>query len=201
MKTYGHKSVDPRKYAKRKFGYSSASFLQSLMTALLLSTLAVLLAVAVGDALYCDHFTSYASAAGALLANTLVGICLATIALERTRKRSVRRTLELAFLNHHVHNALTQMTIASNATDTDKHGRFMRDAVSRISEGLLRVGNESDVARLSRCGPWGKDLTRERQEREKQWLARWAQPAPPHDIQIEAQLRENCLRDTVTAFL
>ena len=106
-------SSSPQVCQAKVWVYLSASFLQSLMSAMLVSTLALFLEVAVGGALYYDHFTWYTSAAGAQLANTLVGICLATIALERTRKRSVRRTLELAFLNHHVHNALTQMTIAS----------------------------------------------------------------------------------------
>jgi hypothetical protein len=184
MKTYGHKSVRSCEYVKRKFGHSSALFFQSLMVALLVSTLAVLLEVTVGGALYYDHFTWYTSVVGALLANALVGICLATIALERNRQRSVRRTMELAFLNHHVHNALTQMIMASSVTDTDMHDRYVREAVSRISEALLRVGNESDVAGLSLdVDLGGEDLTRGREEREKRWLEGWV-PTAPHDIQI-----------------
>jgi len=38
----------------------------------------------------------------------LAVIFLATIALEQARERSIRRRLERSFLNHHVHNALTQ---------------------------------------------------------------------------------------------
>ena len=49
--------------------------------------------------------------------DTLVLVCLATIALEQARKRSIRRTLELSFLNHHVHNAMTQMIMASEMSD------------------------------------------------------------------------------------
>ena len=131
------------------------------MTAFVVSTLVVLLAVAVGGALYYDDVTWYISAASGLLVEMLVGTCLAMIALERTRKRSVRRTLELAFLNHHVHNALTQMIMSSSVTDTAKQDRFMRDAVSRISEALIRVGNESDVTGLSLdVDLGGKDLNR-----------------------------------------
>ena len=184
MKSYGHKSVHSPEYAKRKFGYSSDSFLQSLMSALLVRTLAVLFAVTVGGALYYDHFTWYTSAVGALLANMLVGICLGTLALERSRKRSYRRMLELAFLNHHVHNGLTQMIMVSQVTNSDRHDQLTRDAVSRISEALWRVGNGSDVAGLSLdVDLGGKDLTRAREARERQWLAKWASPAP-HDIQI-----------------
>jgi hypothetical protein len=156
----------------------------NLMNAMLVSALALFLEVAVGGTLYYDHFTWYTSAGGGLLANTLVGICLGTLALERTRKRSNRRMLELAFLNHHVHNGLTQMIMVSQVTDTDRHDQLTRDAVSRISEALWRVGTGSDVAGLSLdVDVGGKDLTRAREAREKQLLARWAQPEP-HDIKI-----------------
>ena len=69
--------------------------------------------------------------------DTLVVVCLATIAIEQSRKRSIRRTLETSFLNHHVRNALVQMMMAVDLTDTDKQDRYMREAVSRIFGGLV----------------------------------------------------------------
>jgi hypothetical protein len=46
-----------------------------------------------------------ATTAGVLEA-TIVAI-LVTIVIEERRKRAIRRTLELAFLNHHIRNAIT----------------------------------------------------------------------------------------------
>jgi hypothetical protein len=95
---------------------------------------------------------------------------LATIALEQARKRSIRRTLELAFLNHHVRNALTQMIMASNLADAPMQERFIREAVSRISEALFRVANSADLTGLSlEVDLGGAELTQEGEEREKQW--------------------------------
>jgi len=95
---------------------------------------------------------------------------LATIALEQARKRSIRRTLELSFLNHHVRNALTQMIMASNLTDAGKQERFVREAVSRISEALFRVANSVDLTGLSlEVDLGGAELAQEGEEREKPW--------------------------------
>jgi hypothetical protein len=64
------------------------------------------------------------------------------------------------------------MIMVSQVADTDKHDQLMRDAVSRISEALWRVGNEPDLAGLSLdVDTGGEDLTRAREERERQWLA------------------------------
>src|SRR6266700_3519171 len=43
------------------------------------------------------------------LVQMLIVTVLVTIVLEQRRKRAIRRTLELDFLNHQVRNALTQM--------------------------------------------------------------------------------------------
>jgi len=81
--------------------------------------------------------------------DTVVVIVLATIALEGARRRSIRRTLELSFLNHHVRNALTQVMMASHISDPDQQDRFIQEAVSRISEALFRVTNSPDLTGLS----------------------------------------------------
>jgi hypothetical protein len=170
MKSYEHQLAHSYEHSKSIFRYSSASFLQSLATALLLGTMAALIGVAISAALYYRHVAWYISAAVGPLVGTLVVICLGTIALEQARKRSIRRTLELAFLNHHVRNALTQMIMASNLTDAGKQDRFMREAVSRISEALFRVANSADLTGLSlEVDLGGAELTHEGEEREKQW--------------------------------
>jgi hypothetical protein len=173
MKTYEHKLSRSYGYADRILGYRSASFLQSLTTALVVGTAAALIGVAASAALYYRHVGWYISAAAGPLVDTLVVVCLATIALEQARKRSIRRTLEIAFLNHHVHNAMTQMIMASNLTEADKQERYMREAVSRISEALFRVANNADPTGLSLdVDLGGTELAREREERERQWGAK-----------------------------
>ena len=122
-----------------------------------------------GGILYYNHVALYISAAAGPVVDTLIVICLTTIALEQARKRSIRRTLEIAFLNHHVHNAMTQMVMASNLAEADKQDRYMREAVSRISEALFRVANNVDPTGLSLdVDLAGTGLTREREERESQ---------------------------------
>jgi hypothetical protein len=169
MKTYERGLAHSYEKTKDILGYSSASFLQSLTTALIVGMIAALLGVAASAALYYRNVVWYLSVAAGPLVATLAVTCLATIALEQARKRSIRRMLELAFLNHHVRNAVTQMIMASNLTDADKQDRFMREAVSRISEALFRVANSADVTGLSlEVDLGGVKLTQEGEEREKQ---------------------------------
>lgn len=175
MKTYEHELAHSYEHCKSILGYRSASFLQSLTTALVLGTMAALIGVAMSAALYYRHAAWYICAAVGPLVDTLVVICLGTIALEQARKRSIRRTLELAFLNHHVRNALTQMIMASNLTDAGKQDRFMREAVSRVSEVLFRIANSADLTGLSlEVDLGGAELSHEGEAREKQWGPRRA---------------------------
>jgi hypothetical protein len=170
VETYGQWLLHPYQYTKGVLGHRSASFLQSLTTALVLGATAAFIGVAASAALYYRHIAWYISAAAGPLVDTLVVVCLATIALEQSRKRSIRRTLELSFLNHHVHNALTQMIMAAELTDADKQDRYMREAVSRISEALFRVANSAEIAELSlEVDVGGAELIRAREAREKQW--------------------------------
>ena len=93
---------------------------------------------------------------------------LVTLVLEQRRKRSIRRTLELAFLNHHIRNAITQITMASNVPEREEQQRFMRQAAERISETLFRVANSKDLTGLSlEVDLAGVALTREGADREK----------------------------------
>jgi hypothetical protein len=175
MKIHQHEFAHSYEHSKSIWRYSSASFLQSLTTALVLGTMAALIGVAMSAALYYHHVAWYISLAAGPLVDTLVVICLATIALEQARKRSIRRTLELSFLNHHVRNALTQMVMASNLPDADKQDRFMREAVSRVSEALFRIANSADLTGLSlEVDLGGAELSHEGEERETNRGARTA---------------------------
>jgi hypothetical protein len=78
----------------------------------------------------------------------LIVTVLVTIVLEQRRKRAIRRTLELAFLNHHVRNALTQMSMVSYIGDPEKREHLLQDA-ARVSEVLFRIANSVDLTGLS----------------------------------------------------
>jgi hypothetical protein len=175
MTIHGHKFVHSYENAKRELTYTSASFLQSLATASMLAMVAALLALAAGVTMYYGHVAWYINVGTILAVETLVAIFLVTITIERTRKRSIRRTLELAFVNHHVNNALAQIAMASDVTDIAKKDRYLKEAVSRIAEALFRTGNGSDLATLALdVDLGGKDLNRGRDDRESKWLARGA---------------------------
>ena len=167
IETHGQRLQHPSRTQRAFLGHRSASFLQSLTTALVLGATAAFIGVAASAALYYRHIPWFASAAAGPLVDTLVVVCLATIALEQSRKRSIRRTLEASFLNHHVRNALVQMIMAADLTDTDKQDRYMREAVSRISEALFRVANSAEVSLEVDIA--GSQLIRASEEREKQW--------------------------------
>jgi hypothetical protein len=78
----------------------------------------------------------------------LIVTVLVTIVLEQRRKRAIRRTLELAFLNHHVRNALTQMSMIYYAADPEKRERLLQDAAARVSEVFFRIANSVDLTGL-----------------------------------------------------
>lgn len=129
--------------SSRLWRYDSASFLESLATASLVGMVAAGMGIAASFALYRFHVSWFMSVGSGPVVTTLVVIASITIALERVRKRTIRRTLERAFLGHHVHNSLSQMILASNLIDPVQHDRYTREAVSRISEALFRVANNS----------------------------------------------------------
>jgi hypothetical protein len=173
MKTYQDELPHSHVHPKSIWGYSSGSFLQSLTTALVLGMMAALLGMAASLALFYRHVAWYISLGAGPLVDTVVVIALATTALEESRKRSIRRTLELTFLNHHVRNALTQMSLASNVTDPAKQERFTQEAVSRISEALFRVANSADLTGISLEEDLrGVELTREGEKRVKEEASR-----------------------------
>jgi hypothetical protein len=173
MKTYEYEFARSHEHSKSIWRYSSGSFLQSVTTALVVGTMAAFMGVATSVVLYYRHVVWYISLAAGPLVDTFVVMCLATIALEQGRKRSIRRTLELAFLNHHVRNALTQMSMASSLTDAGQQERFMRAGVNRISEALFRVANSADLTGLSlEVDLGGTELAQEGEERENNMRTR-----------------------------
>ncbi len=52
-------------------------------------------------------------------------------------------------MNHHVRNALTQMSMVSYISDPEKQERLLQDAASRVSEVLFRIANSADLTGLS----------------------------------------------------
>jgi hypothetical protein len=91
----------------------------------------------------------YVSATGAALLEGAVVTALVTVVIEGRRKRAIRRTLELAFLNHHVRNAITQMSMLQHIADPVLQERYVRESVERISEVLFRIANSRDLTGLS----------------------------------------------------
>jgi hypothetical protein len=57
--------------------------------------------------------------------------------------------------------------MAAELTDADKQDRYMREAVSRISEALFRVANSAELSLEVDIA--GSQLIRASEEREKQW--------------------------------
>ena len=105
----------------------------------------------------------------AAVVETVIVTSLVTMVLEQRRKRAIRRTLELAFLNHHIRNAITQMSMVQYVTDPQRHERFVRDAVGRISEALFRIANSADLTGLSlEVDLQGLQLTHEGEAREQE---------------------------------
>lgn len=176
MKITGERLVSWHKSTTRKLGFSSASFLQSLLTASMIVIAAALLAVAAGVSMYYGHVPWYANLGTVLALEMLAAVSLVTMVIERTRMRAIRKTVEVAFVNHHVNNALAQIAMISEITDVSRHDFLLAEAVKRISEAIFRSSTESHLSTLSLDVDLdGKGLTHGRQERETKWLARLCQ--------------------------
>ena len=133
------------------------------------------ISVATAATLHLAHVGWLAIVGSVVTVETILAILVMTIAIERTRKRAVRRILELAFINHHVHNALAQIVMSSEIADVAIRDRYIQESVSRISEALLRSENDYDLAGLTLdVDLGGKRLNRERQQREDKSWARGA---------------------------
>ncbi|HXY48398.1 MAG TPA: hypothetical protein VEI01_03025 [Terriglobales bacterium] len=144
----------------------------SLFRSLVIATVVGVLVASVGIALfalsrYLQTPWPVAAAVGGVGQVVIVSLLLA-IVLEQRRKRLVRHGQELAFLNHHIWNAITQMNLASSFTDPDKQQRIRCEAVERISGALRRVADSADLDGLSLdVDLAGMELIRQMAEKEK----------------------------------
>ncbi len=136
-------------YDQRRFRLRRPSLSHSLT----LATLAGVVVATVGIALFA--WSRYlrvpwhlAAAAGGMGQVVIVSV-LVMIVLEQRRKRLLRQAQEFTFLNHHIRNAITQITMASYLADLDKQERIRSDAWQRISGALRRIADSADLNGLS----------------------------------------------------
>src|SRR6266705_2911771 len=149
MKAYQHELAHSYEHRRRLFQFSSASLFQSLITAIIVGVVVALVGVVIIKVSQTGQIPWYILASVEGVAQLLVVTVLMTVLPEPRRKRFIRRTLELAFLNHHIRNAMTQMTMAEYVADPQRHERLVREAVGRISEVLFRIANRADLTGLS----------------------------------------------------
>lgn len=169
MKTYEHELAHLYEHRKNVFRFSSASLFQSLITASVIGVVVAFIGVALNAVRWQGDTSWYATAMTAAVVETVIVTALVTIVLEMRRKRAIRRTLELAFLNHHIRNAITQMSMVQYVTDPQQHERLVREAVGRISEALFRIANSADLTGLSvEVDLKGIQLTHEGEAREQE---------------------------------
>jgi len=164
MKAYQYELAHFYQRHKNVLGFSSASLFQSLSTASVIG----LLVAAIGVVLRL-YSSLYVSATTGAVMEMFIVTLLVTIVIEQRRKRAIRRTLELAFLNHHIRNSMTQMVMAQYLADPLHHERVLREAFSRVSQTLFRVADAADLTGLSlEVDLQGIHLTHEGEAREQE---------------------------------
>ncbi|MFZ0798994.1 MAG: hypothetical protein WCA13_09245 [Terriglobales bacterium] len=169
MKAYQHELAHLYRHRKNVFRFSSASLFQSLITASVIGVVVAFIGVALNAVRLQGNASWYVSATNGAVVETVIVTALVTIVIEQRRKRAIRRTLELAFLNHHIRNAITQMGMAQYVADPQQHERLVREAVGRISEALFRIANSADLTGLSlEVDLKGMQLTHEGEAREQE---------------------------------
>jgi len=169
MKTYEHALAHLYEHRKNVVRFTSASLFQSLITASVIGVVVAFIGVALSVVRWHGNTSWYVSATIAAAVETVIVTALLTLVLEQRRKRAIRRTLELAFLNHHIRNAITQMGMLQYVTDPQQHERLVREAVGRISEALFRIANSVDLTGLSlEVDLQGIQLTHEGEAREQE---------------------------------
>lgn len=149
MKAYEYERAHSYERSHHAFDFKSASLFQSLTTAATIGLFVGLVGVMLNAPWFYRQTSWHVTATVDGLVQMLIVTVLGTIVLEQRRKRAIRRTLELAFLNHHVRNALTQMAMISYIADPKKKDRLLQDAASRVSEVLFRIANSADLTGLS----------------------------------------------------
>ena len=168
MRHYQHELAHSYEHKQSLFSFGSGSLFQSLTTAAAIGILVAIMGFALNALWHYRQSTWYFGATVQSTLQLLIVTFLVTIVLEQRRKRSIRHTLELAFLNHHIRNAITQMASASYIENPEKQERLMFEAAGRISETLFRVANSTDLTGLSlEVDLSGVELTRGGGAREK----------------------------------
>lgn len=168
MRHYQHALAHSYQHKQSLFSFGSGSLFQSLTTAAAIGIVVAVIGFAVNALWQYRQSTWYLGATFQSVLQLLIVTFLVTIVLEQRRKRSIRHTLELAFLNHHIRNAITQMASASYIENPEKQERLMFEAAGRISETLFRVANSADLTGLSlEVDLSGVELTRGGGAREK----------------------------------
>jgi hypothetical protein len=149
MKHYQHELAHSYEHKQSLFSFGSGSLFQSLTTAGTIGVLVAVIGFALNALWHYRQSAWYLGATFQSMLQLLIVTFLVTIVLEQRRKRSIRHTLELAFLNHHIRNAITQMASVSYIENPEKQERLMFEAAGRISEALFRVANSADLTGLS----------------------------------------------------
>ena len=164
MKAYQHDLTHA--YDPWRSRFRSASLLDSLIIATVVGALVASVGIALFALSRYLQIPWHIAAAIGGVGQVVIVTFLLMIVLEQRRKRSIRQARELAFLNHHIRNAITEMTMASYLADPDKQQRIRCEAVERISGALRRVANSADLKGLSlEVDLTGVELTREADKR------------------------------------
>ncbi len=164
MKAYQHNLAHA--YEPWRSRFRSASLFGSLSIATVVGALVASVGIALfALSRYLQIPWHIAAAIGGVGQVVIVTFLVMTV-LEQRRKRSIRQARELTFLNHHIRNAITQMTMASYLADPDKQQHIRCEALARISGALRRVADSADLAELSlEVDLTGVELTREADKR------------------------------------
>lgn len=124
---------------RKRIDFGSMSFGHSVVAAVTIGAIVAAVAVIL-DATWTQRATVWyvrAMVVGGL--QLLLVSVLVTAVLEQRRKRLVRRTLELAFLNHNIRNALVQVQLADHIPDGDRRHQLLTEAIERVSSTLTRI--------------------------------------------------------------
>ena len=142
----------------------------SLFHSLIMATVVGMIVAAVGIGLFALsrklQIPWHIAAATGGIGQVVIVSVLLLIVLEQRRKRSIRLAQEFTFLNHHIRNAITEITMASYLADLDKQQRIRSEALERISGALRRIANGADLDGLSlEVDLAGAELAREEADR------------------------------------
>lgn len=169
MKAYQHELAHLYEHRTRALRFDSASLFQSLITASGIGVVVAFIGLAMDAARWRGNTSWSVSAMTTSVVEAVIVAGLVTIVLEGRRKRAIRRTLELAFLNHHIRNAITQLSMTKYVSDPQRHERCVQEAVARISETLFRISNSADLTGLSlEVNRKGTQLIHEGEAREQE---------------------------------